>query len=119
MFHDVGVVDAATYAAMLSQGRPEYAGPWGMNTDPATVGFFVFCVIAWVLMLGALAVAISPLWIWWRVRERRARACWWADYQRETAELAPPRRSVGCAAGMGWHRRITTSAAALVQRLRT
>lgn len=82
-FHDVGVVDAATYAAMLSSGRPEYSGPLGMNTDPATVGFFVFCVIGWAIMLGALTVAVSPLLLWWRIHERRARARWWAEYRQE------------------------------------
>jgi hypothetical protein len=55
-FRGVGFFDAARYALLVASGRPEYDGPFGMNTDPATLGFGVMTIAGWVVLLAPLAV---------------------------------------------------------------
>ena len=64
VFHHLSVIDAATYAATLANGPPEYAGPFGTNRDPSLIGFAVFNVLAWVVMLAPFAVIFfGALWL--------------------------------------------------------
>jgi hypothetical protein len=83
VFHDVSVVDAGSYALFVSQGRPEYEGPGGVNTDPATMGFFLFTLVGWAVILAAIALAVSPIAVLWYLRHRRNEALWWEKFRRE------------------------------------
>src|SRR4051794_37697635 len=52
--HDVPASDSFSYALMLANGRPEYEGPFGVNNDPSTIGFFLFNVVAWGLVIAPI-----------------------------------------------------------------
>jgi hypothetical protein len=83
-FHGVSPLDAASYALTLQAGRPEYDGPLGINTDPATIGFFVFTLVGWAIILGVLALAAAPLYLLWRRREARALDRWLEEERTPT-----------------------------------
>jgi hypothetical protein len=57
-FRHVGLRDAAGFAVFAANGRPEYEGPFGINSDPATLGFFAFTVVGWVALLALPALAV-------------------------------------------------------------
>jgi hypothetical protein len=83
VLHDVPVWDAISYALYMAEGRPEYTGPSGFNTDPRTVGFFLFTAAGWAVILVALALVASPVLLTIHVRRRRAEQRWWDEYRRE------------------------------------
>lgn len=57
LFHDVPFTDSLAYALTLANGRPEYEGPFGMNQDPSLIGFGLFNVVAWAILLAPLVIA--------------------------------------------------------------
>lgn len=57
-FRGVGAWDAARYAAFLASGRPQYDGPFGMNNDPATLGFGLLTIAGWVVLLSPFALVV-------------------------------------------------------------
>jgi hypothetical protein len=81
VFRGVSISESVTYALMLTNGRPEYDGPGGLGTDPGTIVFFLFNVVAWLLIIAALCVLLSPIWFGWKWRERRRFEKWREDFE--------------------------------------
>jgi hypothetical protein len=69
-FRGISVVDAASWALGAADGQPQYNLAFGMNNDPATIGFFLFNLLAWGAALGAVALVGLPFYLVWKKRER-------------------------------------------------
>jgi hypothetical protein len=91
VFHNVSVIDAATYAVTAANGRPEYETAWGTR-DPSVVAFGIFNLLAWGAFLLALVILAAPFFIYWDWREHRRRQAWLVELRRQAKEEGGPWR---------------------------